>query len=203
MPKPLTVWIKTNCGTFLKIWEYQTNLPASWEICVQFMKQQLEPDMEQWTGWRLGKEYIKAVYCHLAYLTYIEYIMWNAGLEEAQDGIKIARRNINDLRWCHPYCRKWRGTKEPLDESERGEWKTLLKINILKTKIMASGPNTSWQIDGETMETCRLYFLGLQNHCRWWLQPWKEKTLAPWKKSYDQPRQNIKKQKHYFADKGQ
>ena len=132
-----------------------------------------------------------------------EYIMWNAGLEEAQDGIKIARRNINDLRWCHPYCRKWRGTKEPLDESERGEWKTLLKINILKTKIMASGPNTSWQIDGETMETCRLYFLGLQNHCRWWLQPWKEKTLAPWKKSYDQPRQNIKKQKHYFADKGQ
>jgi len=51
------------------------------------------------------------------------------------------------------------------------------------------------------METVRLYFRGLQNHCRWWLQPWHEKTLAPWKKSHDQPRQHIKKQKHYFADK--
>ena len=76
-----------------------------------------------------------------------------------------------------------------------------LKLNIQKTKIMASGPNTSWQIDRETMETGRLYFLGLQNHCRRWLQPWNEKTLAPWKKSYDQPRQNIKKQKRYFGDK--
>ena len=100
-PKPLTVWVKTNCGTFLKRWEYQTNLPASWEICVQFTKQQLEPDMEQWTGLRLGKEYIKAVYCHPAILTYMQsYTMWNAGLEEAQDGIKIARRNINDLRYA-------------------------------------------------------------------------------------------------------
>ena len=63
-----------------------------------------------------------------------------------------------------------------------------LKLNIQKTKIIASGPITSWQIDGETMESDRLYFLGLQNHCRWWLQPWNEKTLTPWKESYDQPR---------------
>ena len=76
-----------------------------------------------------------------------------------------------------------------------------LKINIQKTKIMASGPNTSWQIDRETMETGRLYFLGLQNHCRRWLQPWNEKTLAPWKKSYDQPRKHMEK-RHYFANKG-
>ena len=69
-------------------------------------------------------------------------------------------------------------------------------------KIMASGPITSWQIDGETVETVRLYFGGLQNHCRWWLQPWNEKMFAPWKKSYDQPRQHIKKQRHYFANKG-
>ena len=69
-------------------------------------------------------------------------------------------------------------------------------------KIMASGPITSWQIDGETMERVRLYFLGLQNHCRWWLQPWNEKTLSPWKKSYDKPRQYIKKQRHSFANKG-
>ena len=63
-------------------------------------KKELEPDMEQWTGSKLGKEYIKAVYCHLAYLTYAEYIMWNARRDEAQAGIKIARRNINNLRYA-------------------------------------------------------------------------------------------------------
>ena len=87
------------------------------------------------------------------------------------------------------------------EESE----KVGLKLNIQKTKIMASGPTTSWQTDGETMETVRdkrLYFFGLQNPCRWWLQSWNYKMLAPWKKSYDQPRQHIKKQRHYFANKG-
>ena len=69
-------------------------------------------------------------------------------------------------------------------------------------KIMTYSPITSWQIDGETVETVRLYFGGLQNHCRWWLQPWNLKTLAPWKISYDQPRQHIKNQRHYFANKG-
>ena len=68
--KPLTVWITTNCGKFFKRWEYQTTLPASWEICMQIKKQQLEPDMEHRTGSKLGKEYVKAVYCHVAYLTY-------------------------------------------------------------------------------------------------------------------------------------
>ena len=72
MPKPLIVWITTNCGKFFKKWEYQTTLPASWEICMQVMKQQFEPDMEQWTGSQLGKEYVKAVYCHLANLTYMQ-----------------------------------------------------------------------------------------------------------------------------------
>ena len=61
--KPLTVWITTNCGQFFKIWEYQITLPASWEICMQVKKQQLEPDMKQWTASKLGKEYVKAVYC--------------------------------------------------------------------------------------------------------------------------------------------
>ena len=65
--------------------------------------------------------------------------------------------------------------------------KVWLKLNIQKTKIMASGPSTSRKIDAETMETDRLHFSGLQNHCRWWLQPWNYKTLAPWKKSYSQP----------------
>ena len=72
MPKPLTVWITTNCGKFFKRWEYQTTLPASWEIYMQTKKQRLEPDMEQWTGSKLGKEYVKAVYCHPPYLIYMQ-----------------------------------------------------------------------------------------------------------------------------------
>ena len=76
-----------------------------------------------------------------------------------------------------------------------------LKLSLQKMKIMESGPITSWQIGGETMETMRDYFGGLQNHCKWWLQPWNQKTLIPWKKSYDQPRQHLKKQRHYFTNK--
>jgi len=70
--KPLTVWTTTNCRKFFKRWEYQTTLAASWEISMQTKKKQLEPDMEQWTGSKLGKEYVKAVYCHPAYLTYMQ-----------------------------------------------------------------------------------------------------------------------------------
>ena len=72
MLKHLTVWTTTNCGKFLKRWEYQITLPASWEVCIQVKKQQLELDMEQQTGSKLGKEYIKAVYCHPAYLTFMQ-----------------------------------------------------------------------------------------------------------------------------------
>ena len=70
MPKPLTVWITINCEKFWKRWKYQTTWSASWEICMQVRKQQLELDMEQQTGSKSGKKYIKAVYCHPAYLTY-------------------------------------------------------------------------------------------------------------------------------------
>ena len=70
-PKPLTVWVTTKCGKFLKRWQYQTTLPASWEICMQVKKQQLELDMEQRTDSKLGKEYVKAVYSHPVYLTYM------------------------------------------------------------------------------------------------------------------------------------
>ena len=71
-PNPLTVWITTNCGKFWERWEYQTTWPDSWEICMQVKKQQLELDMEQQTGYKLGKEYSKAVYCHTAHLTYMQ-----------------------------------------------------------------------------------------------------------------------------------
>ena len=76
MPKPLTVWTTTNSGKFLKRWEYQTTWPASWEIYMQVRKQQLELDMEQQTGIKLGKEYVKAVYCHPNYLTYVQSTSW-------------------------------------------------------------------------------------------------------------------------------
>ena len=84
------------------------------------------------------------------------------------------------------------------EESEKAG----LKLNNQKTTIIASGSITSWQIDGNTNGNSeRLYFFWLQNHCRWWLQPWNYKTLAPWKRSYDKPRQHIRKQSHHFADK--
>ena len=74
--KPLTVWITTNCRKFLKCWEYETTLPVSWETYMWVRKQQLEPDMEQWTGSKLGKEYVKVAYCHPAYLTYMQSTSW-------------------------------------------------------------------------------------------------------------------------------
>ena len=86
-------------GKFLKKREYQTTLSVSWKTCIQVKKQQLELDMEKQTGSKLEKKYIKAVYCHPAYLTYAEYIMQNAGLDESQAGIKIAGRNINNWMW--------------------------------------------------------------------------------------------------------
>ena len=95
--------------------------------------------------------------------------MRNAGLEEAQAGIKIAQRNINHLRYADDTALMAESEEElksllmkVKEESENAG----LKLNIQKTKIMASGPITSWQIDGETVETVRLYFFGLQNHCR-------------------------------------
>ena len=80
-------------------WEYQTILPVSWETCRQVKKQHLELHMEQWTGSKLGKEYVEVAYSHLAYLTYEEYIMWNARLNESQARIKVAGRNIDKLRY--------------------------------------------------------------------------------------------------------
>ena len=76
MPKPLTVWITINCGIFWRRWEYQTTWPASWETCMQIKKQQLELDMEQQTGSKPGKEYIKAVYYHPDYLTSMQSTSW-------------------------------------------------------------------------------------------------------------------------------
>jgi len=101
MSKPLTVWITTKCGKFFKRWEHQTTWPASWEICMPVRKQQLELDMEQQNVSKSGEEYVRAAYCHPAYLTYMQSTSWET-LEwmRAQAGIKIARRNINNLRYA-------------------------------------------------------------------------------------------------------
>ena len=92
---------------------------------MQVKKQQLEMDMEQQTGSKSGKEYVKAVYCHPAYLIYMQSTSWGMlGWKKQQAGIKIAGRNINNLRYADDttfMAEKWRRTKEPLDESERGE----------------------------------------------------------------------------------
>ena len=76
MLKSLTMWITTNCGKFFKWWEYQITLPVSWETCMPVKKQQLELDMERQTGSKLGKEYVKAIYCHSAYLTFMQSTSW-------------------------------------------------------------------------------------------------------------------------------
>jgi len=109
--------------------------------------------------------------------------MWNAGLDEAQAGIKIAGRNVNNLRYADDITLMAESETTLMAESKE-ELKSLLmevkeeskkvglKLNIQKIKIMTSSPITSWQIDGETVETVRDYFLEIQNHCRWCLQPW-------------------------------
>ena len=95
--------------------------------------------------------------------------MRNAGLEEAQAGIKTAGRNINNLRYADDttFMAESEELKSFLMKVKEESEKVGLKLNIQKTKIMASGPITSWEIDGETVETVTNYFLWLQNHCRW------------------------------------
>ena len=107
---------------------------------------------------------------HCLFNLYAEYIIRNAGLDEAQAGIKIVERNISNLRYADNTTLKAESKEEIkslLMKVKEENKKVGLKLNIQKLKIMISGPITSWQIDGETTETVTDYFLGLQNHCRW------------------------------------
>ena len=129
---------------------------------MQVKKQQLEPDMELRTGSKSRKEYVKAEYCHPAVLTYM-HIMQNARLDEAQAGIKIAGRNIHNLRYTDGntlMAENEEKLKSLLMKVKEESENVGLKLNIQKTKIMASGPITSWQIDGETLETVRGFIWG-------------------------------------------
>ena len=131
--------------------------------------------------------------------------MRNAGLDEAQARIKIPRKNINNLRYANDItlmAESEEELKSLLMKVKEESEKVGLKLNIQKTKIMASGPITSWHIDGETVETVRDYFLGSKITTDGDCSHEIKKTLAPRKKSYDQPRQHIEKQRHYFTNKG-
>ena len=120
MLKLLTVQITTNCGKLLKRWEHQTTLPTSWEICMQGKKWQLELDMEQRTGSKLGK-YGKPVYCHPAYLAYMPSTSWEVWCwmkHKLQPRLQGEMSITSDTQTKPAYGRKWRA-KEPLDEGER------------------------------------------------------------------------------------
>ena len=123
---------------------------------MQVRKQELELDMKQQSGSKQEKEYIRAVLFPCLFNFYAEYIMRNAGLEEAQVRIKIAGRNINNLRYADDttlMAESEAELKSLLMKVKEESEKVGLKLNIQKTKIMASGPITSWEIDGETVET--------------------------------------------------
>ena len=138
---------------------------------MQVKKQQLELDIEQQTGSKSGKEYVNAVLSPSLFNLYAEYIMRNAGLEEVQAGIKIAGRNISNFR-CADDTTLMAESEEELKSllmRLKEENETVgLKLNIQKMKIMASGPITSWQIDGETVKTVSDFiFLGSKIRCTW------------------------------------
>ena len=176
MPKPLTVWITEKLWKILK--EMGTpdpltcllrNLDAGQEATVS--------TLHETTDWfQIRKEvHHGCILSPCLFNFYAEYIIWNAGLEEAPAGIKIAERNINNLR--HTDDTTLMAESEELtsllmkvkQESE----KVGLELNIQKAKIIAFGPITSWKIDGETVETVTNFIIGgLQNHSRWWLQQW-------------------------------
>ena len=131
--------------------------------------------------------------------------MRNTGLEEVQAGIKIAKRNINNLRYADdisPMAEREEELKCLLMKMKEESDKVGLKLNIQKTKIIAFGPITSLQIDGGEIETVKTLFSMVPKSLQMVTTPMKLKMLAPWKKSYDQPRQHIKnKQRHYFVNK--
>ena len=139
---------------------------------MQVKKQQFELDMEKQTGFKSGKEYVKAVYCQSAYLTYMQGTSWEMlgwmkrKLESRLPG------NINNLRYADDttLMAENKELKSLMMKVKEESQKVGLKLNIQKTKLMASGLITSWQIDGETVETVTRFILG--GSCRWGPQPW-------------------------------
>ena len=147
-------------------------------------------------------QYVKAVYCHPAYLTYMRSTLRNVGLDEAQAGIKIGRRNINNLRYTEDTTLMAESTevKSLLMKVKESE-KIGLNLNIQKIKTMASGPIISWQIDGETIETVRDFLFAGPKSLPMVTAAMKLKDACTLE-SYDKPTQHVKKHRYYFANKG-
>ena len=176
--KPLTVWITTN-WKILK----EMGIPDHLTCLLQNLcagKEATIRTRQGTTNWfQIGKVVCqRCILLPCLFNLNAEYIMWNAGLEEAQAGIRIPGRNTKNLRYVDDTTFMGKSEEELksflMKVKEKSE-KVGLKLNIQKMKIMASGPITSWEIDGETVETVSDYFFlggGLQNHCRWWLKPW-------------------------------
>ena len=195
MPKPLTVWITKN-------WKIFKEMGIPDHLTCLLRKLHAGQEAKVGTGYGttdwflIGKGVCQG--CILSPCLFnlcAEYIMRNTGLDEAQAGIKTARRNINNLRYADDttLMAEREELKSLLMKVKEESEKVGLKLSSQKTKIMASGSIISWQIDGETMETVTDFtFLGSKitadGDCSHEI-----KTLAPWKKSYDQPRQHIKK----------
>ena len=172
-PKPLNVWPTTNWKILqeMGIPDHLTcllrNLYAGQEATVRMGHGAMD-----W--FQIGKAVCQG--CILSprlFNLYAEYIMWNAGLNETQAGIKVTGRNINNLRYADDttlMAEIKENLKNLLMKVKEESENVGLKLNIQKTKIMESGPINSWQIDRETIRN--FIFGGLLNHCRWWLQPW-------------------------------
>ena len=172
MLKPLNVWITTNCGKFFNRWEYQTTWPASWETYKQVKKQQLELDVEQQTGSKVGRDYLKAIYCHPAYWTYMQSISSEMQAEWITSWIKIAGRNINNLRYADDttlMAESEEELKSFLMKVKKESENVGLKLNTHKTKIMASGPIS---LNGKAMGTVRNFIFLSPQYPGPWLQPW-------------------------------
>ena len=171
MPKPLTMWITIN-------WKILKDMGIPHHLICLLRNLYAGQEATVRTGhgttdwFQIGKGVCQGcILSPCSFNLHAEYIMRNAGLEEAQAGIKIARKNINNIRYADDttlMAESEEELKSLLMKMKEESEKVGLKLNIQKTKIMASGPTTLWEIDGETVETVSDFiFWGLQNHCRW------------------------------------
>ena len=158
--------------------EYQTTLPASWEIYMQVKKQQLELGMEQWASSKLEREYVKAVYCHPGYLTYMQSTLWEMlgwMKRKLESGIKIAGRNINNLRYADDTALTAESKEELksfLMKVKNESAKLALNSTFKKGRSWHPIPSLHANRWGNNGNSEIIYFFGLQNHCRWWPRPW-------------------------------
>ena len=188
------MWIITNCGKLLKRWEYQNIMLVSWETCTWVKKQQFEPCMGITDRFKIR-----------LFNLYTEHIMRNAGLGWVTSWNRHRREKHQQpqiCRWYHSSGRRWRGNKASWWGWRRICKRASLKLNIKKTKIMATGSITSWQTEGEKMEKWQISSSWALKSLGWWLQWWNQMAFASWQGSYDKPRHCVEKQRHYSAVKG-